>query len=41
MQLVEPSGRVIIDIQDFEMVRVDRLAEEDRLALSKLKLETA
>nr|WP_246294007.1 type I polyketide synthase [Desulfobacter latus] len=41
MQLAEPSGRVIIDIQDFEMVRVDRLAEEDRLALSKVKLETA
>ncbi len=41
MQLAEPSGRVIIDIQDFEMVRVDRLAEEDRLAMSMVKLGTA
>ncbi|WP_035236566.1 type I polyketide synthase [Desulfobacter vibrioformis] len=30
MQLADLSGRVIIDIQDFQMVRVDRLAEEDR-----------
>nr|WP_319493995.1 polyketide synthase [uncultured Desulfobacter sp.] len=29
MQLVEPSGRVVIDVQDFEMVRVDRLAEDE------------
>jgi malonyl CoA-acyl carrier protein transacylase len=37
MQLADPSGRVIIDIQDFQMVRVDRLAEKDRPDLSMVK----
>ena len=37
MQLAEPSGRVIIDIQDFQMVRVDRLAEEERPDMSIIK----
>ncbi|HKL82154.1 MAG TPA: SDR family NAD(P)-dependent oxidoreductase, partial [Desulfobacter sp.] len=37
MQLADPSGRVIIDIQDFQMVQVDRLAEKDRPDLSMVK----
>nr|WP_320191579.1 SDR family NAD(P)-dependent oxidoreductase [uncultured Desulfobacter sp.] len=37
MQLADLSGRVIIDVQDFEMVRVDRLAEDELPDMSKIK----
>ncbi|WP_321493743.1 polyketide synthase [uncultured Desulfobacter sp.] len=38
MQLADTSGRVIVDIQGFEMVRVDRLAQEELPDMSKVKL---
>jgi hypothetical protein len=36
MQLADTSGRVIIDIKDFQMVRVDHLTEENRPAMPML-----
>ncbi|WP_020585752.1 type I polyketide synthase [Desulfobacter curvatus] len=41
MQLADPSGRVVVDIQDFQMVRVDHLAEENRPAMPTLNTVTA
>jgi malonyl CoA-acyl carrier protein transacylase len=37
MQLADTSGRVLIDVQDFEMVRVDRLAEDELPDMSMIK----
>ena len=37
MQLADVSGKVLIDVQDFEMVRVDRLPEEARPGAPKTK----
>jgi 3-hydroxymyristoyl/3-hydroxydecanoyl-(acyl carrier protein) dehydratase len=41
MQLADTSGRVIIDIKDFQMVRVDHLTEENRPAMPMLDMATA
>jgi hypothetical protein len=37
MQLADTSGRVLIDVQEFEMVRVDRLAEDELPDMSMIK----
>ena len=41
MQLADTAGRVIIDIKDFQMVRVDHLTEENRPAMPMLDMATA